>query len=324
MRVLITSAGRRTSLVRAFKEAAARRGWEVLAGDIDPLAPALYVADQGVYLPRVASPSYIDELLSIVRTRNVRLVVPTIDTELMPLAEAREGLLDAGCVALVSSPNAVRVFMDKWETVRFFRDHGITTPRSWLPNELKGAELPERLFVKPRKGSASKSTYRVTRENLRAVLPLVEDPIVQEYVPYPEITIDALLDLEGKPIHYVPRRRLKTVGGESVEGVTIPDDEIRPWVVGLLEKIGALGGCGPITAQAFLSPDGPMVSEINPRFGGGFPLALAAGADYPELIMQVVEGRQVQPAIGQYRKNLFMTRYYVELILEQPLWKDPQ
>lgn len=289
---------------------------------MDSLAPALYFADAGVYLPPVTSPSYVDELLAIVRRFEIRLLVPTIDPELILLARARDQLVEIGCVALISLPAAVVVFMDKWKTVQFFDRRGIRTPRSWLPDQLDIAELPEKLFVKPRRGSASKNTFQVPREHVRAVVPLVDDPIIQECVPCPEITIDALLDLEGKPIHFVPRRRLKTVGGESVEGVTIPDDEIRPWVLNLLEQIGSLGGRGPITIQAFLSPGGPILSEINPRFSGGFPLALAAGGDYPELIMRMLEGQPVEPAIGCYRKHLYMTRYYVELTLERPLWKD--
>lgn len=322
MNVLITCSGRRTSLLRAFKKAVTKRDGKVIAADADPMAPTLYLADEGVQLPLVSSPSYLDQLVKVVKSYRIGLLVPTIDTELPLLASSREAFLKIGCVPLISKPPLVHVAGDKWEMVQAFVERGIKTPRSWLPNGFSLRELPEEVFVKPREGSASRHTYRVPRQDLERILPLVPNPIIQEYIPCPEITVDALLDLEGRVIHYVPRRRIKTIGGESIQGVTLPDDDIKAWLLRVLSIVAELGGRGPITVQAFVSSEGPILSEINPRFGGGFPLTLAAGGDYPEWIMQILEGRYVEPRIGQYRKHLYMTRYYVEMILDHLLWDD--
>ena len=307
----------------AFKKAAGARGGRVLAGDMDSLAPALYLADEPVCLPPVSGDEYIEFLKGVVERYRVGLIVPTIDTELPFLAAGQEEFLRLGCRVLISHPDCVQVLTDKWKAVCSFSDYGVRVPISRTADTLSAdevSELPDDLFVKPRNGSASMHTYQCTRGELAEILPLVPNAIIQEYLPYPEITIDALIDFDGAVIHFVPRRRIRTVGGESIQGVTIIDSEVNAWLLRVLQVVSELGGRGPMTLQAFLSPDGPILSEINPRFGGGFPLALAAGGDYPEWIIQMLEGKKIEPRIGLYRGNLYMTRYYSELIIEEPVW----
>jgi carbamoyl-phosphate synthase large subunit len=292
----------------------------VLAADSNPLAPTLYLADAGFHLPRVLTPEFIPNLLALVESESIRLIVPTIDTELSVLSRNSELFESNRCLALVSSPRLIDVTSDKWLTVRACAEAGIRTPRSWLRDCLNERELPEQLFIKPRNGSASQNTYSLPRERLEEMLPLVPNAIIQEKLEGTEVTIDALLDLEGQPIHFVPRRRIRTLGGESIEGVTIDDEELRPWVVEILQFASALGGRGPLTIQAFLTDRGPVLTEINARFGGGFPLTHAAGGHYPEWILRALEGETLRPSFGTYRRGLFMTRYYVEHFTEEPLW----
>jgi len=315
--VLITSAGRRVSLIKAFKKAIEKRNGTLYAGDMDELAPSLYFADKKVKLYEVLHENYIFQLLEIAEREKINLIVPTIDTELMILSKNANLFKGINCKVLVSGEKLVQIANDKWETVVFFNNYNIKTPRSWIRDTLNEDELPDILFVKPRGGSASKHTYKVNKKNLSKVIDLVPEPIIQEYLNYPEITIDCLLDMEGRIIHYVPRMRLKAIGGESVEGITIPDDDIRSWILRVLNIISSIGGIGPITIQAFLTDHGPILSEINPRFGGGVPLTFAAGGDYPEWILQMLEGNEVAPRIGCYKKHLCMTRFYQELFIDK-------
>lgn len=318
--VLLTCSGRRASLLKLFQAAAHSRGSSLLAADFNPLAPTLYLADKGFGLPRVDSPDYIPLLLDLVQRERVSLIVPTIDTEL-PVLSRHTGLFAAQtCVALVSSSRLIEVTRDKWLTVRACGEVGIRAPRSWLPGEAASHELPERLFLKPRNGSASQHTYAASRDRLTQILPLVPNAIIQEHLEGDEITIDALLDLQGRPIHYVPRRRIRTLGGESIEGVTIADAELRPWILKVLEFTSELGGRGPITLQAFLTENGPVLSEINARFGGGFPLTYVAGGHYPEWILRNLDGEALEPCFGEYKSGLYMTRYSVEHFTEELLW----
>lgn len=320
MNVLVTSAGRRVSLLQAFARATHARSAHVFAGDASSLAPTLYLADDAFRLPNVQDERYVPHLLELVREHRIGLIVPTIDPELAVLAEHREAFAEAGCRALVSSPSFVELCGDKWLTREAFTVEGIDTPKSWLPEGLEPERLPPHLFVKPRDGSASRDIYRATPASLVGILPRVQNAIVQEELTGPEITIDALLSLTGEPLHYVPRVRLRTLAGESIQGVTIAADEIRGWLEALLLAAARLGARGPITLQAFLTPRGPVLIEVNPRFGGGFPLAYAAGGHYPEWLLALLHGETVESRLGQYQVGLYMTRYNVEHFTTEPLW----
>jgi len=321
MNVFIASAGRRTSLVLAFKQAVLPREGRVYAGDMDGLAPALYLADEAVRLPRISDPDYIETLLDLVERYRIRLLIPTLDTELLLFAQAREAFAERGCLALVSSPELIHITADKWDTGRVFEERGISVPPSWLPEGLDREALPENLFVKPRSGSASQHTYATHRGNLDVVLPRVPNPIIQQEIRAPELTVDALLGLDGTPLHYVPRLRIRTLGGESIQGVTVSDTELRDWLLQVLAVVSELGGIGPFTLQLFQTEDGLLLSEINPRFGGGVPLTFRAGGRYPEWLMQQLAGCPAAPRIGQYQVGLYMTRTYTEHFVEAPLWR---
>jgi len=319
--VLITCAGRRVSLLKFFQSAAQALDGRALAADSDSLAPSLYLADGALKVPGVLACNYISILLELVVRENINMIVPTIDTELPILAKSAAVFSAKACLLLVSSPQLIDITSDKWLTFRACREAGISVPRSWLPEEVDEMELPNELFVKPRDGSASQHAYAVRRETLSAMLPLVPNAIIQERIVGQEITVDALLDLDGRPIHCVPRSRLKTVGGESVQGVTIDDHKLRAWLISVLEFASAMGGRGPLTLQAFLTEDGPVLLEINARFGGGFPLTHAAGGHYPEWLLRSLNGNALEPSFGEYRRGLYMTRYYNEIFTENPIWK---
>lgn len=319
--VMITSAGRRTGLVRAFAEAAHARGGRVLATDVDGLAPALYLADEAVRTLPLRDAGYSDDLLAKVVSHDIRLVVPTIDTELPILAANRSRFEAVGCRVAISAASFIETSMDKHLTALAFGSFGIRVPKSWIPPIPASVEIPITVFVKPRSGSASQNTFQIGREDLDAILRVVPDPIIQEVLTGPEITIDALLDFDGRVIHYVPRRRIRTLGGESIQGVTLEHDSgFEAWIEDLLGHCASLGGVGPLTMQAFLTPEGPVLTEINARFGGGFPLAHAAGAEYPAWLLDMIEGAAVRPRLREYEAGLYMTRSSAELFTRQPKW----
>ncbi len=321
MNVLVTAAGRRTSLVRAFADEAHKRGGLVYAGDVDSLAPALYLADEAVRTLRTDDPAYIADLLELVERHGIKLVIPTIDADLPILAKDEAAFAALGCRLAVSKASFVETTLDKHQTGVTFGAAGIHVPWSWLPPMSDLSDLPERVFAKPRRGSASQDQYLVAREELGGVLQLVSDPIVQEVLTGSEITIDALLDFDGQPVHYVPRHRLRTLGGESVQGVTLEhDDAVEDWIERVLRLCSRLGAAGPLTIQAFQTTGGLVLSEINPRFGGGFPLALAAGGAYATWLLDMVEGIPVPPRLRSYESGLYMTRYNVEHFTRQPKW----
>lgn len=318
MNVLLTSAGRRTSLLRIFQSCIHERDGRVWAGDCDPLAPTLQVADEQIVLPPIEDADYRPALLDHARRHDVDLLVPLIDPDLRPLAEARDAFAEEGCQVLVSTPDLLDVTQDKWTTLQHFSETGIRTPESWLPDTSPRDAWPESVFVKPRSGSASKGARRVSRSELSAALATMENPLLQEVVEAPEMTVDALFDLDGTLLHYVPRLRLRTRAGESIQGRTLPDADVGSWLRPILRDLGDLGARGPVTLQAFLTEPEPTLSEINARFGGGFPLAHAAGGHYPEWIVEMCAGHSVEPRLGTYTEDLCMTRAYTEWFVEAP------
>ncbi len=316
MNVLLTSAGRRTSLAQAFQSAVETRGGQVWAGDLDPLAATLQVADESVVLPPVDSPEYVPMLVEHVRTHDIDLLVPLIDTELGILAEAREQFQEAGCHLLVSQESLLNLALDKWSSLQRLSRADIRTPATWLPNQSTPNDWPDPVFVKPRWGSASRNARQMSREDAARAVAALDTPVVQEVIDASEITVDALFDLDGTLIHYVPRLRIRTKAGESIQGRTLPDDEWAPWLRRVLRTIGDLGARGPVTVQAFRTEPEPTFSEINPRFGGGFPLSHAAGARYPDWILQMCAGASLSPRLGHYTEGLCMTRAYTEWFVE--------
>ena len=302
-------------------EAAHERGAMVVAGDVDGLAPALFIADASARTPEIGVPNYLADLIELVHRHGIRLLVPTIDTDLPVLAAGRASLEAAGCRVATSSEAFVAITMDKYATVEAFGSNGIPVPRSWLPPIQRPEELPEVVFVKPRNGSASKDVHAVGLADLDGTVAIVPDAVVQELLTGPEITIDALVDFDGLPIHYVPRIRIKTLGGESIQGVTLAhDDSIESWIERVISVCSDLGARGPLTIQAFMTDDGPVLTEVNPRFGGGFPLAHAAGGRYPEWLLDMVAGVPVAPRLRDYEAGLYMTRSNVERFVRAPLW----
>lgn len=353
MNVMITSAGRRVTLLQKFVEACGRRGGTVTAGDLSSLAPALYLASGGqIQLPPVRDAGYMNTLLDVAKKHKLSAIVPTLDPELPVMSPYREEFAKAGCALLVSETGFNVITGDKWLTTTRFAARGIDTPRSWLPGQLgldslvvagamplqmwerevepgtaeqeeRLAALPETLYIKPRDGSASQNVYRIGRDQLSEYAKRVPNAIIQEELEGEEITIDAFLSPEGQPLHYVPRKRLRTLAGESITGVTIGNDDvpgIEQWCEEVVRVCGELGARWAITLQGFATERGMVLTEINARFGGGAPLAFAAGGDYPELAVRLLAGETVAPALGQYKRGLYFMRYMTEVFTDKPAW----
>jgi carbamoyl-phosphate synthase large subunit len=316
MNVLITCAGRRVRLVELFKESTSGI---VVASDADRLAPSLYAADAGEVVPLLEDPTYMDVLKQIIDRHEIGLIVPTIDTELSLIADHRDAIQEVGCLAVISDPDFVAITFDKLLTFRTFRAHAIAVPATWLPSQPVPPVFTGQIVEKPRWGSASRDVRILDGEKSNEIERNRDDVVRQELLEGMEITIDALLDVHGHIVHFVPRERIRVLAGESIQGRTIDDTDIREWVVEVLEHCASLGGRGVLTVQAFLTEKGPVLLEVNPRFGGGYPLSHAAGADYPALLVEMARGNHIAPRIGEYTKDLYFSRFYADRVFDRPL-----
>jgi carbamoyl-phosphate synthase large subunit len=316
--VLLTCAGQRVDMARAFREALADegRGGILVAGDLDPLSPALYAADVRVLLPRVDDPGYLDALLRCVREHGVRAVVPLTDLDQAILARAGRRFAALGATVIASPPQVSDLCADKYEAHRFFERAGIPSPRTWLEDELPAiAELRFPVLVKARRGFGSHHIYRCADEReLRFFLSYTPVPsMVQEVCTGEEFSTDVMSDLDGHCLAAIPRSMILSKGGESIRGRSLDDPELVAFAVRVAE---ALPVHGPANIQCFRTAPGRFeVTDVNPRFGGAFPLPLAAGGGYPGLVLALARGERPEARLGAHRSGVVMTRYFDEVIL---------
>ena len=312
MRLLFTCVGRRIELIDEFRRAAAGLGVEVEIHGTDQawLAPGMHHVDCPHLVPGLSDPIYIDALLALAEDERIDLLFPTIDSELLILSEAEPRFRRIGCRAVISAPHVIRTCGDKLQTYKVLKSAGIDTPATWSHTAAmrrKRHRFP--YYMKPRYGSAGKGNFKIHDEDeLRVLARRVAEPIVQEFVEGPEHTLDVYTGLDGAPRCVVPRRRIEVRSGEVSKGVVVKDRRIM--AVG--KRVArALKDCrGVVTVQCILTPEGRIrVIEINPRLGGGAPLGIAAGADYPLWLMAEHLGRRVKIDPAGFENGVVMLRY---------------
>ena len=306
--VLFTSVGQRVDIVRAFRDA----GAVALGVDADPLAPALYHCDGRVIVPRIADPEYVPRLAGLVREHDVRLIVPLNDLDFPVLARERAQLAPA--LVLLPEAEVSTRMSDKLDAHRFFVASGIPSPRIWAPEDVADdARYP--LLVKAREGFGSRNIFRAgDRKELDFFLAYTDVPsFVQEACIGEEFSIDVFSDMDGRCLNAIPRTMLLSKGGESIKGVSIRDSELIEHGARVAEIVGIKG---PANIQCFREPDGSLpVTDVNTRFGGGFPVPLAAGGRYPELALALARGERPEPRLGDFIAGVAMTRYFSEVCL---------
>ncbi len=306
--VLFTCAGQRVDIVSAFR----RAGGKTVAVDANPLAPALYHADERAIVPRVDDPGYLAALQALVREHEIRLIVPLADLDHLLLAERRTEL--DGALVLLPAPDVVRRTEDKYQAHAFFEEQGIPSPPSWLPDGLPD-ELPYPVLIKPRRGFGSRHIYRCEdREELDFHLKrTTADSFVQQVCAGEEFSIDVFCDFEGRCLNAIPRTMIESKGGESIKGMTIDDRALVEFGAHVAETLPIWG---PANVQCFRVADGRHeVTDVNPRFGGGFPLPLAAGSRYPQLALALARGERPEPRVGDFRPGVVRTRFFSDLCL---------
>jgi len=305
--VLLTCVGRRVDIVRAFGAA----GAGTVAVDVNPLAPALYAAHGHALVPPVADDAYVPALAELVAEHDVDLVVPLADTDQLVLAERRDEL---GALVLLPAPDVVERTNDKYLAHVFFEEHGIDSPGTWLPADAPG-DLEFPVLVKARFGFGSRNIFRAhDAEELAFFLRYSPvEPMVQRVCAGVEFSLDVFGDLEGRCLNAIPRTMIESAGGESIKGMTIRDEELVEVGRRVAESLGIVG---PATIQCFrTAPGRHEVTDVNLRFGGAFPLPLAAGSRYPELAIALARGERPEPRLGEYREGVVMTRWLGETTL---------
>lgn len=295
MKILFSGVGRRIELLQAFRNAALvlNKDLRIYGADMAGTAPALAYCDYVRRVVAMKDSRYIQNLLDICTDDHIDLIIPTIDTDLLVLSENRERFEDIGTKVMISDPDKIRICRDKNNTSQFFKDCGLHAPmpvNDW--REYKGG-YPA--FIKPKDGSSSINAFKVEIEReLEIYAGQVEDYIVQPFVEGREYTIDIFCDWDGNPLTIVPRERLQVRAGEVLKTQICIDRTMIDEARILCE---AFKPYGPMTVQLIRDAQGiDWFIEINPRFGGGAPLSMKAGARSAEAILKLLDGEDA----GEY------------------------
>ena len=315
--ILILSAGRRCLLVRYFQQELKKNFPDalVIAADMAPdLSSACHTADTYFTTPAIQDPKYIEQLLTLCIAHQIRVVVPTIDTDLLLLAKSRDLFAQRGIEILVSDLTLVKHCRDKRLTDDLFNKHGISSPSRIDPRQ----EESYPLLAKPYDGSSSNNLH-VVRSFLELPATLLDDPkmLFYEYLSHEEhqeYTIDMYFDRDGYLKCFVPRLRLATRAGEVSKGRT----SNRNSLCVIRERFHRMPGArGCLTMQLFMrNGDKKLFGiEINPRFGGGYPLSFEAGANFPAWIISEYLRNESIAYFDAWQDQLTMLRYDAHVLV---------
>lgn len=315
--ILFTSSGRRVSLIKKFKGLVEHdMSVKVITADFNINVATTSISDKHYKVPKVKDREYMDEIIEICKREKVNLLIPLIDTELEVFAEHKGKFSDIGVLIMLSSKQLIDITFDKLKTYEFFTQNHIPTPMVFDEEDVLNKVLEYPLIIKPRNGSSSIGVTKINnREELVFFQKYIKNPIIQEFVSGEEYTVDVMLDLYGNIKTIVPRLRLETRAGEVSKGVTKKDYQLIEGVKSVVEKLPGAIGC--ITLQLFKKENGELsFIEINPRYGGGIPLSIEAGAHFPLWTIQMLQGNVFNEMDLSWRDNYAMFRYDDAIFME--------
>ena len=310
--IAFTCVGRRVQLVRHFRRACVRLGvaHELLGLDTNPArSPAAYYCDEAIVVPAGGAAEFRQAVVDVIANRHVGLIIPLADWDLVGLAEVREQIADLGCLPGFSGPKTVQRGRDKLLTFEFFSGLGLSTPRTMTLREAL-ADRSDRLpaFVKPRFGGAGKNAYRVDSWGFAEALASSDiEYVFQSMLDGQEVTVDVFVDEKVRARCAVPRRRLEIRGGEVTKAKIDLDSRIIRQVMQIAEAFP--DAFGVMNVQGFIQPDGQVAwTELNPRFGGGSPLSIEAGAEFPLWLVSLALGTEPDYSVS-IRDGVTMLRF---------------
>lgn len=310
--ILILAAGTRNKVVQAFREAFRGNG-TVVAADASPLGPAIYDADKYYIVPPITASGYIDRILEICQAEQISGVLSLIDPELSLLAANEDRFREAGVTVIGSSYELCERSLDKYQMYLWLKEHGYACARSWMDREAfyraaDAGEIAYPVFVKPAKGSASISISKAfDRETVELLFTHEDGLMVQEFLDGQEIGADVYIDLiSGEVVSIFTKKKIKMRAGETDKAVSFKDEKL----FALIERfVRESGFRGQIDIDIFDVGGVYYISEVNPRFGGGYPHAYACGCDHMTLILNNLRGEANAPRIGAYDEGVYMMKY---------------
>lgn len=312
MNILVLSAGTRNKIVQYFKEVVGNDG-KVVATDCSNLAPAVYDADTFYLVPRITASGYLEKILEICQKEKIDGVFSLIDPELSLLAKEKEKFLAVGTIPIISPYDLVETCFDKYRMFQLLQEMNIPTGKCYVTKEeffkdLEGGKISYPVFVKPVRGSASLNINKVTSDNeIEVLFDLYDDLMIQEFMDGQEYGADVYIDmLSGKCTSIFIKKKIKMRAGETDKSVSIKSSALFDLIQKFVEKCGF---CGMIDIDIFEIDGVFYISEVNPRFGGGYPHAYACGVNMPAQVINNLKGKENPVTIGEYKEGICMMKY---------------
>jgi len=312
LNILILSVGTRNKIVQYFKNELGSEG-KVIATDSSALAPALYDADKHYIVPRITEDNYLDIILNICRENDVHGVLSLIDPELSLLAKYKQNFLDIGVTPIISNYETVELCFDKYVMYEFLIKNNIQTVKSYIDKEKFYQDIDKGIinypvFVKPVRGSASLNINKVyNKEEIDLLFEQHDNLIIQEFMDGKEYGADCYIDmLSGEPVAIFTKEKIKMRAGETDKAVSVKDDQLFDLIKDVISKIGFKG---IIDIDIFEVNNEYYISEVNPRFGGGYPHAYEVGVNIPKMIIENLQGKNNKEQVKDFEENVYMMKY---------------
>ena len=317
MNILILSAGTRNKIVQYFKKSLDGSGI-VVATDMSNLAPALYEADKYYIVPQMTAPNYLETILEICRKEKIKTVLSLIDPELSLLAKYENLFKSIGVTVVGSSYDLCEMSLDKYQMYQWLQTNNYKCAKSYISKEdfytdVDSGKITYPVFVKPAKGSASISISKVYDQETVEILFSHEDGLmIQEYLKGQEIGADVYIDLiSGEVVSVFTKKKLKMRAGETDKAVSFKDERLFMLIEKFVKKAGFRG---QIDMDIFDINGEYYISEVNPRFGGGYPHAFECGVNHMTLIINNIRGNINNKNIGKYKEGVYMMKYNEVLV----------
>ena len=312
MNILILSAGTRNKIVQYFKNAVGDNG-RVIATDASDLGPAIYDADNYYIVPLINDKGYLDKILDICKTEKIDGVLSLIDPELSLLAENVNRFKEVRTVVIGSSYELCEMSLDKMQMYNWLSKHGYKCARSWMDKNafytsVGSGDVKYPVFVKPYRGSASINISKVyDRETVEVLFAHEDNLMIQEYLDGQEIGADVYIDMiSGEVVSVFTKKKIKMRAGETDKSVSFKDEKLFSLITKFVSEAGFRG---QIDIDIFEIDGEYYISEVNPRFGGGYPHAYESGCDHMQLIINNLAGKVNAVSIGNYDEGIYMMKY---------------
>lgn len=319
MNVLVLSAGTRNKVIQYFKENIGESG-RVIATDCSNLAPAVYDADTFYLVPRITHPDYLQRVLDICKKEEIDGVFSLIDPELSLLAKEKEKFLELGTTPIISPYKLVEICFDKYKMYELLNELNIPTGKCYVDKETfyeakMKDEINYPVFIKPIRGSASLNINKVNSDQeVETLFNLYQDLMIQEYMNGQEYGADVYIDMiSGKCTSIFIKKKIKMRAGETDKAVSVKIPALFDTIQKFVEKCGF---CGMIDIDIFEIDGVFYISEVNPRFGGGYPHAYVCGVNMPKQVINNLNGIENPINIGDYKDNICMMKYNEIFILD--------